>query len=150
MKPLQQRFLHKPDDGVYGDCHRACIASLLELALDEVPHFGDGLPEPLEFNRRVDAFLKSQNLVSVGSAYDCTLDHLFRIMKIVNPGAFYLLGGTSKTGVNHTVIGYEDKIVHDPSITQSGIVGPCNDGFLWVTFLAYQPGRNECEGMCGV
>lgn len=144
MKPLQQRFRHKPDDGIYGDCHRACIASLLELELelDDVPHFGDGMPDADEFNRRVDAFLKARDLVSVGSPYDCTLEHLLIVMKVTNPGAFYLLGGTSKTGVNHTVIGYEDKIIHDPSITQSGIVGPCDDGFLWVTWLSYQPGRS--------
>lgn len=140
MKPLQQRFKHNPDEGVYGDCHRACIASLLELELDDVPHFGEGNPPHEEFNRRVADFLKSRDLVSVGAPYQTSLEFLFECQKITNPGAFYLLGGTSKTGVNHTVIGFEDKIVHDPSISQSGIVGPCDDGYFWVTWLSYQPG----------
>lgn len=51
----------------------------------------------------------------------------------------YLLTGRSKTGCNHAVVCREDRIVHDPSINQSGIVGPAiaDDGSeaWWVTFF---------------
>ncbi len=40
MTPLTQRYLHNPPE-TYGDCYRACIASLLDLGLDDVPHFYD-------------------------------------------------------------------------------------------------------------
>lgn len=35
MKPIDQTILAPPN----GDCLRACVASVFELALDEVPHF---------------------------------------------------------------------------------------------------------------
>ncbi len=41
MIPLMQRNHHDPANGIYGDCHRAAIASLLELPMDDVPHFCD-------------------------------------------------------------------------------------------------------------
>lgn len=39
MTPQNQEFLHNPEAGINGDCFRACIASLLDLPIAEVPHF---------------------------------------------------------------------------------------------------------------
>jgi hypothetical protein len=39
MKPIDQEFMHDPEKGIIGDCFRACIASILELDINEVPHF---------------------------------------------------------------------------------------------------------------
>ena len=39
MTPVDQLFLHSKEDGVVGDCWRACIASLLDLPAESVPHF---------------------------------------------------------------------------------------------------------------
>jgi len=39
MKPQEQQYSHNPDAGVFGDCFRASIASILELPIDDVPHF---------------------------------------------------------------------------------------------------------------
>jgi hypothetical protein len=136
MKPVKQRNLHKPDEGIYGDCHRAVIASLLELEIEEVPHFGDEAPDGREFYRRVREFLLTKDLIDVNIVYNAELSGVLKVMKSMNPGLYYILGGLSKTGVDHSVICFEDEIVHDPSINQSGIVGPCkNDGLYWVTFL---------------
>lgn len=38
MKPVRQLYRHDPANGVYGDCWRACIASVLELPIEDVPH----------------------------------------------------------------------------------------------------------------
>ncbi len=60
---------------------------------------------------------------------------------IHNPGLYYMLLGTSKNGTGHTVICLNSKIVHDPSIDQSGIVGPMTgvkeyaDGVWFVEFI---------------
>ncbi len=141
MKPVQQRYRHNPPES-YGDCHRAVIASLLELELDAVPHFGDGLPPGPEFKRRVVDFLKTKDLIEVAVGFICDIDHIYSVMKTANPGAFYILGGQSNNGVNHSVVCFEDKIVHDPSIDQSGIVGPCDDGAYWISVLAHQPNKS--------
>lgn len=42
MTPVDQTILHDPDAGLYGDCQRAVIASLLDLPIDSVPNFSAG------------------------------------------------------------------------------------------------------------
>lgn len=40
MIPVQQRITdHDPPNGIYGDCFKCCVASILELDYDDVPHF---------------------------------------------------------------------------------------------------------------
>ena len=39
MIKIQQEFMHDIEKEIPGDCHRACIASIFELPLSEVPHF---------------------------------------------------------------------------------------------------------------
>ncbi len=142
MTPLKQLFKHDPNNGVWGDCHRAAIASMLDLPLADVPHFGDGGPNDAEFNRRVDAFLATRGLKGFGIGLQCELEHVFEVMRVSNPGVYWMLGGQSLTGVDHTVICYEDKIVHDPSLTNAGIIGPCvADDCYWINVLVYQPNR---------
>lgn len=136
MKALKQRNRHRPNDGIFGDCHRAAVASILELPLDGVPHFGEGGPDGDEFSRREREFLALRGLVPIYIPYPGeSLEQVFRCIKSLNPDIYYLLGGVSKTGVNHTVVARNDEIVHDPSLNDSGIIGPCVDGFYWVTFF---------------
>jgi hypothetical protein len=135
MKPIKQRYRHQPGKGIYGDCHRAAIASILELPLDDVPHFGDGGPDADEFERRTQAWLRTRGIVGIQVPYSGDLGHMFRCIKALNPGVYYLLGGESRTGVNHTVVCLNDEIVHDPSLNESGIIGPCDDGYYWVTYF---------------
>jgi hypothetical protein len=133
VKPLKQRNRHNPERGVYGDCHRACVASILELSLDEVPHFCDGDPGPEAWTAAERSWLREKGLAPVSVAFAATLAEVFAYMLRVNPGVFYILGGTSKNGTGHSVIALEDRIVHDPSLDDSSIVGPMEDGYVWVT-----------------
>jgi hypothetical protein len=136
MKPVKGNVNHDPDNGTWGDCHRAAVASLLELPLEKVPHFGDGGPDAEEFTARERRFLSSLGLWPVYFAYkDTPLEAIQRYMKLANPGVYYLLGGTSRLGTPHTVVGLDDEIVHDPSRVNSGIVGPMADGVYWVTVV---------------
>lgn len=137
MKPVKQRFKHDPANGVYGDCHRAAIASIFELELDDVPHFGDGYPPAEEFWCRVYAFTETLGFTAISIPFvgDGGIDGVQATLKISAPNVYYLFGGTSKTGVGHTVVGCGGEIVHDPSQVNSGIVGPMEDGLYWVTFF---------------
>lgn len=135
MIPLKQRNLHRPDEGVFGDCHRAAVASILELPLDDVPHFMDGNPDSAEFNRRESAFLKSRGLVRVMVAFQATMDDVLRTMCVWNPGTHYILGGRSRNDTDHSVVACDGKIVHDPALDNSGVVGPMSDGYYWVTYF---------------
>jgi hypothetical protein len=133
---LKQKYRHQPDKGIYGDCHRAAIASVLELPLEAVPHFAEGGVSADEFNRRCDAYLASLNVRLVSLPFQQELDQVLSAMAaFASEDTVYLLGGTSLTGVNHTVVCQGAKIVHDPALNSSGIVGPCSDGYYWVSFF---------------
>ena len=57
-------------------------------------------------------------------------------LDFLNPDVPFLLGGFSKTGVNHTVVCQFGKIVCDPSLTDAGIVkGMQPDGVYWATYI---------------
>lgn len=133
-----QLFRHDPENGVYGDCWRATVASLLRLPIEEVPHVCDG-PDDGKAGERMREFLDSQDcaLIQVPFSGDMALEHVLSFVGSapVSGGLHWCLMGTSRTGCNHVVICRGAEIVHDPSITQSGIVGPADDGFWWVEWI---------------
>lgn len=139
MIPLKQRNLHQPEKGIYGDCHRAAYASLLELPLDDVPHFCDGLDEG-STTRKEREWLAQRGLTNINIIFpgETPLDDVLGTIEAVNPGVMFILGGTSTTGCGHSVIGGRGRILHDPSLTNTGdhsIVGPMKDGYWWLTFI---------------
>lgn len=135
MTPQKQLFTHNPPASI-GDCERTAIACLLDLPLTEVPHFGAlHWDDPIAFNAAEDAYLLSVGYSRVQIPYDRPLDEILGSMRYCAPNVYYLLSGTSRTGVNHTVICLNDRIVWDPSTVDSGIIGPCSDGYYWVTLL---------------
>ena len=64
-----------------------------------------------------------------------TLDNALACVDAWNPGQAFMLTGQSRTGCNHVVIAQSGAIIHDPSLDDSGIVGCCDDGLWWVSFL---------------
>lgn len=138
MTPHKQMFRHAPERGEYGDCDRTTIACLLDLRPVEVPHWGhpDVVPKD-KWNEAKTKWLaaKGYSLANFLFGEETGLENILMTMKNINPGLFYLLSGESATGVNHVVVCLNDKIVHDPSLDNSGIVGPCDDGYFWVQFL---------------
>lgn len=145
MIKQKQLYRHRPEQGEIGDCHRTAIACLLDLRPEDVPHFGEmnwdhesrAFREPGHFNEDVALYLAGQGLARVDVVYGGgDLEGVLNMQAHLNPDAYYLLGGESRTGVNHTVIGQGGAIVWDPSLDDSGIVGPCKpDGYYWITYL---------------
>lgn len=117
MIPIKQRHIHDPKNGLYGDCHRAAIASILELDLDEVPHFADGWPTGEVFMNREREFLLSRGLIPIYTPYKVsTLEEIKEVTTVLHPNIYYLIGGTSRYGTAHTVVGLNGEIAHDPSL----------------------------------
>lgn len=135
MRPQKQKFRHDPANGVWGDCHRTCVAAIFNLDRDDVPHFADGGPGDGAVNQRVTDWLKPLNLQQVHIPFDCTLEQLFASFDALNPMLHFILGGTSKNGTGHSVVCCGGAIALDPSLDDSGIVGKMDDGFFWVTFF---------------
>ncbi len=145
MKYHTQKFRHDPDNDTYGDCFRTCLACLLDLERDDVPHFmvfSNGTPSRKAMDAAIDAadkwLFKNHRLRRLCVLYPAELNtaEVVQAAGIMNKGARFMLVGKSKNGTNHVVICKDGKIEHDPSIDQSGIVsGADPDGYYWVEFL---------------
>jgi hypothetical protein len=141
MQLHKQLFRHAPEKGTYGDCYRTCIACLLGLTPAEVPHFFDGPLEGDVFRIRsayteMTRWLADRGFVRIAICHrDRPLNQVLGIQASSNHGVPFILCGTSTSGLNHAVIAVDGKIIHDPSLTDAGIVGPCDDGNYRVTYL---------------
>lgn len=140
MKYAKQLFRHAPEavPAIYGDCHRTAIACLLDLDPREVPHFGAAaFDDPELFYKMEREFLRSRGLAKYDVVYsgEFTLEQVLEHIGALNPGVRYLLGGKSRNGTHHTVVGCGGRIEWDPALDDSGIVGPCTDGYYWVSVL---------------
>ncbi|TBE67468.1 hypothetical protein [Rhizobium ruizarguesonis] len=142
----QQLFRHDPDNGIYCDCFRTTIACLLHLPPEQVPHFCCG-PDDGKTDERVRDFLRPQGLVLLGINFmgDCDRAQILKLGEHYSQGLHYLLTGTSRNGSNHVVICKGSEIIHDPSIDQSGIVGPTKDGLWLIEWLVKVAPHDEVE-----
>lgn len=144
VQPRKQRFRHRPDEGEYGDCHRTAIAAILGMPTEDVPHFFDRGQTGDDAYGEINRFLTDRGLASITIIY--TGENWQQVAEAVhgmNPGWPALLSGTSANDVNHTVVIQQGEIVCDPSLDDSGIVGPCDDGFYWVVFIVAVPFQME-------
>lgn len=134
MTPLKQLIKHDPDNGAYGDCHRTCIASLLNIRPEDVPHFCDHSAN--DWKERQRDWLASHGLITaaIPISGDFDLAWLLESLRNVSPGVPFILGGTSSLGCNHSVVVMDGVIASDPS--GNGISGPCDDGWRWLELIS--------------
>ncbi len=123
MIPVDQEFMHDPDNGVFGDCQRAVIASLLELPISEVPHFnGVAKGDPEIFYDEIQKFLKP-----LGYAWlvvPAMSSHLFFGTDVP---IYHEIGGPSPRGKGlHAVVGKNHRVFHDPHPSRDGLLGERN------------------------
>ena len=111
MKPVKQTL----DGPEAGNCLQACIASLFEMALEDVPHF------VLKDNwvKALDNWLAQFDLQSV------EID--LRYMRqqggdMWKPYGYHLINGNSpRADCKHAVVGYGGEMVHDPHWDGDGL-----------------------------
>lgn len=124
MKPVDQtKFVdHVPNDDpeAAGNCFQSCVASVLELALDDVPHFA-ALPAATWWGSFVDwANAAGYDVVAHDDA----------------PDGFAICSGRSPRGAfYHAVVVEDGVIVHDPH--------PSRDGLLTRAHYITLPTRRE-------
>ena len=145
MIPVMQKNRHDPTNGIYGDCHRAAIASLLEIPIEDVPHFCDAdsyLPDAEKLSVRERRWLSGRGLTSINVVYpgETSLDDVLSTVDAVNPGIMFILGGTSVNGCGHSVVAGCGRVLHDPGFGEpkdkhGSIIGPMEDGYWWLTFI---------------
>ena len=140
MTPHKQLNRHRPEAGEIGDCWRTSIACLLDMHPREVPHFVEhDFEDSATATRNLREWLAGIGLGMVEFPFSAPLEAMMSSIHAINPGSYYLLSGNSRNRCGHTVVACGDKIVWDPSIDDSGIVGPMDDGYYWVMFFV--PGK---------
>lgn len=108
MIPIQQTVFSVPG----GNCLSACVASLLEISLLDVPYFG-GDDEWWASLRR---WLQPRGLYALNSTLDASPDAW-------RPEGYYILAGQSPRGPwLHAVVARGHEIVHDPHPSRAGIL----------------------------
>lgn len=141
MTKHKQLNRHDPENNIYGDCWRTCIACILDKHPSEVPHFLDESKAKIKTGEEIkkcSRWLRKHDITRM--AIPISSPSLREAMEFVskwNPHMHFILAGQSKNEVNHCVICQDGKIVFDPSQDESGVVGPCaDDGCYWIEIFS--------------
>lgn len=138
MRFHKQKYRHRPEKGQIGDCWRTCIACLLGLERDDVPHFYEdcwdvdyvGLNKTKEW-LETHFGLTIMTFPMLADSVDCVTN----AMASWNPNLRYMLTGTSPRGTCHVVIASNGRILHDPALDGGGLIGPHSDKLFWIDML---------------
>jgi hypothetical protein len=141
VTPQRQLIEHAPENGLWGDCQRTCVAAILDMDVADVPHFCDaphypkGHPE--HWQARQDQWLAERGLATFIVAYSgdtATFEQVMEWTSKQSPTVPCIVAGTSSRGCNHVVVVVNGEIVCDPS--GSGIIGPTKENTWEVSCIA--------------
>lgn len=140
MTPVFCRVKHDPENGSYGDCLRACVASLLDREdnPESVPHFAhDGAVADI-VNERMREYLATFGLAPWWSHYDPDLSReaLLEVLSQSGPGCHFMLFGRTENDGDHVVICRDGQVVHDPAWYRAPLVKGGRHGAWSVVVLA--------------
>jgi hypothetical protein len=139
MTPVMCRNRHNPPTS-YGDCLRACIATIMDLDAEHVPHFADMAARGDEARASARRWLGLRGFTVTGFAMPADpLESVMEWMGENNPDTTWMLfGSTARAGQpvggDHVVVCQGGAVVHDPAWVPSSIkqVGSCGYWEIWV------------------
>jgi hypothetical protein len=113
MKPVMQTKY-----GEDGNCFAACVASILEVSIDEVPWLIE--PENWEdYSLRLNKYLKEKhNLKLFQFGFDSLTNHY---PDAITDG-YYIVSGNIKGGLEHSVIYKNGELIHDSNPKKNKIL----------------------------
>lgn len=134
MIPVNQTIFYDPNpDSIGGNCFQACVASIFELPLDEVPHFCSSQTDDSWFLQFDSWCERNYNLQPILLKAPFTPNGTFF-------GEGYgLRCGHSPRGCLHSVVILDGNIVHDPYPESTGLVDHIDDIF----FVVRNPAKIE-------
>ena len=98
MNPVMQNVFGQPD----GNCLQACVASIFNIKLAEVPNF---MRWRSEWHDRLTEFCIERGLYPL---------HVNTDEPEGNLRGYHLMAVMTTRGILHSVVGYNGKMVHDP------------------------------------
>lgn len=135
MTPTMCQVRHDPPHS-YGDCLRACIATVMDEPCEQVPHFADNGATPEEALRAAREWLNWRGLTVESFLFpgDETISEVLDYMGATNEGVTYLLFGQQRGGGDHVVVCQGGKMVHNPAWVPASLHTPTTAGVwqIWV------------------
>lgn len=138
MIPVDQDKFGWPD----GNCFDACVASILELRLDEVPHFNSRGEQWYQY---LTEWLAERGLEPRFYEYDP------RDPKRYSPPGYTIVGGVSPRHAGqrrlHACVARDGALVHDPNPARHGLLNVldylviCGKGGAWTRYNG--PGEGD-------
>jgi hypothetical protein len=120
--PTRQTIFGYP----HGNCFQACVASITDTPLEEVPHFCDGENENWWSDTK--KWCEQNGLVVVNFEWNI---NLLPTLEAIDD--HYIVSGPSPRGNwLHSVVGYKGKCVHDPHPDDAMLAGDPVDIMLIV------------------
>lgn len=133
MTPVNQR--------TRDDCFRACVASVLNLRYEDVPHFMEGETTGAVLSDRalnaIDAWFAERGLAHVEVGFSMSPAQVMRDFGHVNSTLTYLMTGRGQRSVNHCVVCRGGEMIHDPGahLGSNGVTQVCVDGYTRVGLI---------------
>jgi hypothetical protein len=137
MIPVVCRVKHDPENGKWGDCVRACVATVMELDAEKVPHFFEDGCDAITGNDRMRNWLAGYRLAPFWAHYDGSLsrDELLETVGENSPGVPMILYGSTGEG-DHVVVCQDGKIFHNPAWYGGSLIGPASHGHWTILVIA--------------
>lgn len=120
MIPVDQTTFGDGSDGKEpGNCFAACLASVLELPLSEVPNFMTEY-EPVGWFLKAQRWLGGRGLAILDLHYEDGAPDEFWTLPVVQPGQIWIAAGMANRDgreIRHCVVmrGPEREMLHDPN-----------------------------------
>lgn len=111
MKPVDQKIF----DNEYGDCFRACVASIFEFPIEDVPNFWKQTQDISEFWKLNNKWVKENcGLKTI------TIQVSSKDLHVVEGVLCIACAKSPRGNVDHAVV-WRDKIIHDPHPSRLGL-----------------------------
>lgn len=112
MLKVMQKYLHDPDNKVHGDCWRACIASITEIPIEEIPD-----PNDWEYDQWSSYWVSVWEFLQE-KGFDLCNESIPNFKDKYGP---VIASGKSPRGeFNHAVV-WDKGIIHDPHPEGGGV-----------------------------
>ena len=125
MKPVYQTQDRIDDERIHSNARAACVASILEVPLTEVP-------QPVgktwkQAHAELQMYLREAHHSVLARRYLMAEDDPADTIANDHPGIYLIASGPSPRGTNlglHYVVYLDGKMVHDPHPEGIGLAGP--------------------------
>lgn len=124
MIPVDQSIMHDPDNKRYGDCWRACVASVLELSLENVPHFaGNGGENSFDPTKDYLRFMAKHGFLVMSIHMPVGKNGLVsHPVPVEDEHPYYfIIGKSPRCKDDHVCVGYQQGLLHDPHPGKTGL-----------------------------